>query len=174
MIFYDGDMKTVNYTTSSMKFKPLPLLAGAIALTVTAIPLAAQAQMRSFSPLQMAQMSTKEGGQKGARGMQRLNLTDTQKAQMQAIKTNTRSQIEGILTAEQRATLQAAKNAPQGQRGQRGWANLNLTEQQRTQMRQIQQASQQQMQAVLTPEQRQQMEEMRQNMRSRGQQRNSQ
>ena len=156
-----------------MKIKPFPLLAGAIALTVSAIPVAVQAQMRTASPFQRTQISTIARGKKGGMGWQRLNLTEAQKAQMQTIKNNTRAQIEGILTAEQRATLQAAKDAPRGQRGQRGWANLNLTEQQKTQMREIRQASQQQMLAVLTPEQRQQMEEMRQNRRSRMQQRNS-
>lgn len=154
-----------------MKLKPLSVLAGAIALTVTAIPFAAQAQMRSSSPLQMAQTAKKGGA------WQRLNLTEAQKSQMQTIKTNTRAQMEAILTPEQKATLAAAKQAgQQGQQGQgkRGWANLNLTEQQKTQMRQVKESSQQQMQAVLTPEQRQQMQEMRQNMRSRRQQRNSQ
>ncbi|MEA5582615.1 P pilus assembly/Cpx signaling pathway, periplasmic inhibitor/zinc-resistance associated protein [Nodularia harveyana UHCC-0300] len=171
-----------------MKLKPLPLIAAAITLAVTAIPFAAQAQMRSFSPLQMAQMSKPGGGEKGGRGFGRLNLTDAQKAQMQTIKTNTRAQIEGILTAEQKATLQAAKEARQaqrqagqgqrqarrGQRGEKGFANLNLSEEQKTQMRQIREASKEQMLAVLTPEQRQQMAEMRQNMESRRQQRNSQ
>ncbi|KZL47927.1 MULTISPECIES: hypothetical protein [Cyanophyceae] len=156
-----------------MKLKPLSLLAGAIALTVTAMPIAVQAQMRSSSPLQLAQMPKNEKGQKGA--WQRLNLTDAQKAEMQTIKSNTRAQIEAILTPEQKATLQAAKEARQGQRGKKGWANLNLTEEQKTQMRQIREASKEQMLAVLTPEQRQQMQEMRQNMRSsRGMQRNSQ
>ncbi|HYW18681.1 MAG TPA: P pilus assembly/Cpx signaling pathway, periplasmic inhibitor/zinc-resistance associated protein [Nodularia sp. (in: cyanobacteria)] len=166
-----------------MKLKPLSVLAGAIALTLTAIPFAAQAQIRSSSPLQLAQNARTKGGQKGAWGMQSLNLTEAQKAQMQTIKSNTRAQIEAILTPEQKATLAAAKQARQGQRqagqgprgqGKKGWANLNLTEQQKTQMRQIRESSKQQMQAVLTPEQRQQMQEMRENMRSsRGQQRNS-
>ncbi|MDB9373461.1 P pilus assembly/Cpx signaling pathway, periplasmic inhibitor/zinc-resistance associated protein [Nodularia sphaerocarpa] len=159
-----------------MKLKPLSVLAGAIALTVTAIPFAAQAQMRSSSPLQLAQNAKTKGGQKGAWGMQRLNLTEAQKAQMQTIKSNTRSQIEAILTPEQKVTLAAAKQAGQGQGGQgkKGWANLNLTEEQKTQMRQIRESSKEQMQAVLTPEQRQQMQEMRENMKSRRQQRNSQ
>ncbi|TVP57351.1 MAG: P pilus assembly/Cpx signaling pathway, periplasmic inhibitor/zinc-resistance associated protein [Nodularia sp. (in: Bacteria)] len=166
-----------------MKFKPLSVLAGAIALTVTAIPFAVQAQMRSSSPLQVAQ-AAKKGGQRGAWGMKSLNLTDAQKAQMQTIQTSTRAQMEAILTPQQKATLAAAKEARQGQRqagqarqrqrGQNGWANLNLTEQQKTQMRQVRESSQQQILAVLTPAQRQQMQEMRQNMRSRGQQRNSQ
>ncbi|MDP5337921.1 MAG: P pilus assembly/Cpx signaling pathway, periplasmic inhibitor/zinc-resistance associated protein [Nodularia sp. (in: cyanobacteria)] len=156
-----------------MKLKPLSLLAGAIALTVTAIPFAVQAQMRSSSPLQMAQMPGRGKGERGP--WQRLNLTEAQKAQMQTIRSNTRAQIEAILTPEQKATLAAAKEARQaqrqagqagqGQRGPKGWANLNLTEQQKTQLRQIRESSQQQIQAVLTPEQRQQMQEMRQNMR---------
>ena len=158
-----------------MKLKLLSVLAGAIALTVTAIPFAVQAQMRSSSPLQVAQ-AAQAGGKKGAWGMQRLNLTEAQKAQMQTIKTNTRSQMEAILTPEQKATLAAAKEARQGQgrRGKKGWANLNLTEQQKTQMRQIRETSKEQMLAVLTPAQRQQMQEMRENMKSRRQQRNSQ
>ncbi|WP_414566786.1 MULTISPECIES: P pilus assembly/Cpx signaling pathway, periplasmic inhibitor/zinc-resistance associated protein [unclassified Anabaena] len=164
-----------------MKFKPLSLLAGAVALTLTATPFAVQAQMRSFSP-QLAQNAKPERGQKGA-GWSRLELTDAQKAQMQAIKTNTRAQIEALLTAEQKATLAAAQQARQaqrqsgqgqGQRPQKDWTNLNLTPQQQTQMRQIRETSKQQMLAVLNPQQRQQLQEMQQNMRSRRQQRNSQ
>ncbi|WP_414545715.1 P pilus assembly/Cpx signaling pathway, periplasmic inhibitor/zinc-resistance associated protein [Nostoc sp. CCY0012] len=164
-----------------MKFKPLSLLAGAVALTLTATPFAVQAQMRSFSP-QLAQNARPEKGQKGA-GWSRLELTDAQKAQMQTIQTNTRAQIEALLTAEQKATLAAAQQARQaqrqsgqgqGQRPHKGWTNLNLTPQQQTQMRQIREASKQQMLAVLNPQQRQQLQEMQQNMRSRRQQRNSQ
>ncbi len=160
-----------------MKLKPLSLLAGAIALTVTAIPFAVQAQMRSSSPLQVAQMPGRGKGERGP--WQRLNLTEAQKAQMQTIKSNTRAQIEAILTPEQKATLAAAKEARQaqrqagqpgqGQRGPKGWANLNLTEQQKTQMRQIRESSKQQMLAILTPAQRQQVEEMQENMKSRRQ-----
>ncbi|MCG6133759.1 MAG: P pilus assembly/Cpx signaling pathway, periplasmic inhibitor/zinc-resistance associated protein [Nostoc sp. LLA-1] len=169
-----------------MKFKPLSLLAGAVALTLTATPFAVQAQMRSFSP-QLAQNARPEKGQKGA-GWSRLELTDAQKSQMETIQTNTRSQIEALLTAEQKATLAAAqqarqaqrqsgqgqRQAGQGQRPQKGWTNLNLTPQQQTQMRQIRETSKQQMLAVLNPQQRQQLQEMQQNMRSRRQQRNSQ
>ncbi|MEA5514830.1 P pilus assembly/Cpx signaling pathway, periplasmic inhibitor/zinc-resistance associated protein [Nodularia sp. UHCC 0506] len=162
-----------------MKLKSLSLLAGAIALTLTAIPFAVQAQLRSSSPLQIAQMPEKGKGERGP--WQRLNLTEAQKAQMQTIKNNTQTQIEAILTPEQKATLAEAKKARQeqrqagqGQRPQKGWANLNLTEQQKTQMRQIRESSKEQMLAILTPEQRQQMEEMRRNMRARRQQSNSQ
>ncbi|MBE9051383.1 P pilus assembly/Cpx signaling pathway, periplasmic inhibitor/zinc-resistance associated protein [Nostocales cyanobacterium LEGE 11386] len=162
-----------------MKLKALSLVAGAIALTLTTIPFAAQAQMRSSSPLQLAQMPKKERGQRGF--WQSLGLTDAQKAQMQTIQSSTRTQIEAILTPEQKAKMAAAKQARQaqrqgnqGQRPQKGWTDLNLTEQQKTQMRQIRESSKQQMLAILTPEQRQKVEQMQQNMRSRRQQRNSQ
>ncbi len=91
---------------------------------------------------------------------------------MQAIRSNTHAQIEAMLTPEQKATLTDGRGTRRGQGRQWGWAKLNLTEQQKTQMRQIRESSQQQMLAVLTPEQRQQMQEMRQNMGSRRQQGN--
>lgn len=160
-------------TRDIMKLKPLSLLAAAIALTVTAIPVTVQAQTRTASPTEVAQTPRGKRGEKGGWGWNRLNLTDTQKAQMQAIRSNTHAQIEAILTPEQKATLTDGRGTRRGQGRQSGWAKLNLTEQQKTQMRQIRESSQQQMLAVLTPQQRQQMQEIRQNMRSRPHQGNS-
>lgn len=159
-------------TRDIMKVKPLSLLAAAIALTVTTIPVAVKAQTSTASPTEVAQTPRAQRGQKGDGGWRRLNLTDTQKAQMQAIRSNTHAQIEAMLTPEQKATLTDGRGTRRGQGRQWGWPKLNLTEQQKTQMRQIRESSQQQMLAVLTPEQRQQMQEMRQNMRSRRQQGN--
>ncbi|MDH6060160.1 Spy/CpxP family protein refolding chaperone [Chrysosporum bergii ANA360D] len=140
-----------------MRLKSLSLLAGAIALTVTTIPFAVQAQIARSSSPQMAQMMGGErGGMKGP--WQRLNLTDAQKAQMQTIRSNTRDKIEAVLTPEQ-------KEAAQNQMKKKVWADL--TEEQKTQIRQIRELSKEQMLQVLTPEQRQQLEETRENMRSR-------
>lgn len=162
-----------------MKLKTLSLVAGAIALTLTTIPFAVQAQPTSSSPLLLAQVPKKGPWQE-------LGLTDAQKNQIQTIRQNTRTQIEGILTPEQKAQLEAAKQerqaqrqAGQGQRqaGQRSrnkFADLNLTEQQKTQMRQVWESSKQQMQAVLTPEQQAKLKQFQENMRQRRQQRNSQ
>ncbi|MEA5507818.1 P pilus assembly/Cpx signaling pathway, periplasmic inhibitor/zinc-resistance associated protein [Halotia wernerae UHCC 0503] len=158
-----------------MKLKSLSLIAGAIALTLTAIPFTVKAQTTSSSPVIVAQTPRKERG-----FWQSLGLTDAQKAQMQSIRRDTRAKIEAILTPEQKAKLAAAKETRQAQRqagqGQRpgkgkGWAELNLTEAQKTQMRQIRESSKQQMQALLTPEQQAKLKQFQENMRQRRQQR---
>lgn len=111
-----------------------------------------------------------------------LNLTPDQQAQMRQIRESTRTQIENILTPEQRNQWNAAMEqmrASRGQRGQRGqgaqgaqgaqlgqmFSSLNLTPEQKAQIQRISQESKQKMEAILTPEQRQQMQQMRQNRR---------
>jgi periplasmic protein CpxP/Spy len=172
-----------------MKLKTLSLIAGAftkcapcaLALTLTSIPFAVQAEPTSSSPLLVAQVPKKGPWQE-------LGLTDAQKNQIQAIRQNTRTQIEGILTPEQKAKLEATKQERQAQRqagqgqqqaGQRQrsrnkFADLNLTEQQKTQMRQIWESSKQQMQAVLTPEQQAKLKQLQENRRQDREQRNFQ
>jgi periplasmic protein CpxP/Spy len=172
-----------------MKLKALSLIAGAIALTLSATSFAVTAQAASPSPLLLAQTPQKERGP-----WKELNLTDTQKSQIQTIRRDSRTKFEAVLTPEQKAKLEAAKQARraewqarkdqgqtgQGQRqaGQRqrkdNFAELNLTEAQKTQMRQIRESEKQQIQAVLTPEQRQKLEQFRQNAPSRRQQGNPQ
>lgn len=154
-----------------MKLKALSLLAGAIALTLTATPLAVKAQTQSSSPLVVAQ--AKEKGP-----WQSLGLTDAQKNQIQQIRRNTRTQIEGVLTQEQKDKLRAAYEARQAQRqaGQRprmgkNFAELNLTEAQKTRIRQISESSKRQIEAVLTPEQQEKIRQFRENARQRRQQR---
>lgn len=116
-----------------------------------------------------------------------LGLTDTQKNQIRAIRRDSRTKMEAVFTPEQKAKLEAAKQARQAQRqagqgqrqpGQRSrkdsFADLNLTEAQKTQIRQIRESEKQQIQAVFTPEQRQKLEQYRQNAPSRRQQGNPQ
>ncbi|MEH2339436.1 Spy/CpxP family protein refolding chaperone [Nostoc sp.] len=174
-----------------MKLKALSLVAGAIALTLTATSFAVDAQTASPSPVLLAQSPQKERGP-----WKDLNLTDTQKTQIQAIRRDSRTKMEAVFTPEQKAKLEAAKQArraewqarkAQGQTGQgqrqpgqhhgRGkgdFADLNLSEIQKSQIRQIRESEKQQIQAVLTPEQRQKMEQFRQNAPSRRQQGNPQ
>ncbi|MCC5659393.1 P pilus assembly/Cpx signaling pathway, periplasmic inhibitor/zinc-resistance associated protein [Nostoc sp. XA010] len=165
-----------------MKLKAFSLLAGAIALTLTATSFAVNAQTASPSPVLLAQTPQKERGP-----WKELGLTDAQKTQIQAIKRDSRTKMEAVFTPEQKAKLEAAKQARQAQRqagqgqrqpGQRrgkgGYADLNLTEAQKTQIRQIRESEKQQIQAVLTPEQRQKIEQFRQNAPSRRQQGNPQ
>ncbi|MEA5624602.1 P pilus assembly/Cpx signaling pathway, periplasmic inhibitor/zinc-resistance associated protein [Nostoc sp. UHCC 0251] len=163
-----------------MKLKPLSLVAGAIALTLTATSFAVNAQTASPSPLLLAQTP-----QKGRGAWKELGLTDAQKSQIQAIRRDSRTKMEAVFTPEQKAKLEAAKQARQAQRqaGQRqagkrpgkgGYGDLNLTEAQKTQIRQIRESEKQQIQAVFTPEQRQKIEQYRQNAPSRRQQGNPQ
>lgn len=95
---------------------------------------------------------------------QKLNLTPEQQSQMARIRQSTRQQIDNILTAEQKAKLQAAQQNRSNRR--EAFRTLNLTTEQRTQMRTILQSSRQQMDAILTPEQRQQLQQMRRSKRS--------
>ncbi|MEH2105535.1 Spy/CpxP family protein refolding chaperone [Nostoc sp.] len=174
-----------------MKLKVLSLVAGAIALTLTATSFAVHAQTASPSPVLLAQTPQKERGP-----WKDLNLTDAQKSQIQVIRRDSRTKFEAVLTPEQKAKLEAAKQARQAERqarkaqGQTGqgqrqpgqhhggrkgnFADLNLTEAQKTQMRQIRESEKQQIQAVFTPEQRQKLEQFRQNAPSRRQQGNPQ
>ncbi|WP_138500782.1 Spy/CpxP family protein refolding chaperone [Nostoc sp. PA-18-2419] len=164
-----------------MKLKTLSLIAGAIALSLTTTSFAVVAQTASPSPLLLAQTPQKPKGP-----WAELGLTDTQKSQIQAIRRDSRTKFEAVLTPEQKAKLEAAKQARQAERqagqrqpgqhrgGRKNFADLNLTEAQKTQMRQIRESEKQQIQAVLTPEQQQKLEQFHQNFKQRRQQPNSQ
>lgn len=139
-----------------MKLNRLLLIPGVLAVTLACLPVIhAVAQMPSNPTSQMR------------RGWQDLNLTETQRTQMNQIREQTKAQIEQILTPEQRANLQTSQ---QNGGKMRGWKNLNLTETQKQQMRQIKESSMQQMQQILTPEQRATLQQKREGMKQRMQQ----
>lgn len=150
------------------------------------------AGVMAIAPL--AAIADPPGGMGGPRSgpLEQLNLTDAQRQQLQAIRENSRRQIEAVLTAEQRQQLETrraemerrreefANLTPEQrqqlrrerleQRGGRGrgsrpepFAELNLTDDQRQQIREIMENARTQSQAVLTEEQRQQLETLRQN-----------
>ncbi|MEH1826850.1 MAG: P pilus assembly/Cpx signaling pathway, periplasmic inhibitor/zinc-resistance associated protein [Nostoc sp.] len=167
-----------------MKLKVLSLVAGAIALTLTATSFAVHAQTASPSPILLAQTPQKERGP-----WKDLGLTDAQKTQIQTIRRDSRTKIEAVFTPEQKAKLEAAKQArraewearkAQGQTGQgqrqpgqhhgrkKGdFADLNLSEIQKNQIKQIRESEKQQIQAVFTPEQLQKIQQLRQNRQQR-------
>ncbi|MBD2665952.1 hypothetical protein B6N60_02638 [Richelia sinica FACHB-800] len=147
-----------------------------LTLTIVAAPLTVHAQTSSPAP----NTELKEKGP-----FSRLGLTDAQKAKIKEIRLNTRTQIENVLTPEQKEKLKAAYQArrEQGQgTGQRlgkrqrqgGLASLNLTDDQKAKIRQIRESSKQQIEAVLTPEQQAQLRQLQENWKARRQQRNSQ
>lgn len=86
-----------------------------------------------------------------------LNLTDTQKQQLKTIHENSRKRIQSVLTDEQRAKLEAARQS--GDRKE-VMKSLNLTDAQKQQMRDIRKESREQTLAILTPEQRSKFEQL--------------
>ncbi|MEL6462124.1 MAG: P pilus assembly/Cpx signaling pathway, periplasmic inhibitor/zinc-resistance associated protein [Cyanobacteria bacterium J06636_27] len=141
-----------------MKLNKLSFLAGAFALTLTAIPFAAQAQMNSSSPTVIAQ-GRKQGMWK------KLNLSEDQQAQLQEIKKSAKAQMREVLTPEQLQKLEAAKASGQKKRGV--WRSLNLTDAQKAELKEIRQSKKAQINAILTDEQKAQLQEMKQNRRNR-------
>jgi protein CpxP len=162
-----------------MKVKTLSFLAAAFALSLTATPFVAQAQQTSPSG-----QPGKEFAQKGA--WQKLGLTDAQKTRLKEIRSNTRAEMDKVLTTEQKEQLKAAMQARKEQRSQgqggegrgqwkkNGGANLNLTADQKARMREIKELSKRQIDEVLTPAQREQLKQMSAERASRRQQRNPQ
>lgn len=91
-----------------------------------------------------------------------LNLTEQQQNEIAAIRADTRSQIETVLTPEQKQALWDGVN--QQQSLQDILASLNISPEQRSQIVAILQSSREQFRATLTDEQRQQL---RQELRAR-------
>lgn len=134
--------------------------------------------------------SMKQGHMKGP--FSQLNLSDTQKAQMQAIRQNshnahvqTRAAMEAVLTDEQRkqlADMRAQRQAHHGMykrgghnMGKQGWSQLNLTATQQAQIEAIHNdpnsnrlQRQQAVMAVLTAEQRAQLEALKSQRQTKG------
>jgi Spy/CpxP family protein refolding chaperone len=128
-----------------MKFKPSVFIAGIAAIAITATPAVVQA-----------------GPNNSRMGGAELNLTAEQKAQLQQIGQETRSQIESLLTPQQREQLRA--NASQGPRTgnrQAATAQLNLSDEQISKIQEIRKSSDERMQAVLTPEQLEKIRQFR-------------
>ena len=114
-----------------MKIKLLPVLATIAAMSAIATPMIIHAQ----PPLQLAQ----EMGPPGPPPLENLNLSAEQKSQLDQIRANTDSQIEGILSADQKQQFQRIQQLRQ--QLQAAMRELNLSQQQREQMRSIHQSA---------------------------------
>ncbi|MGB3759994.1 MAG: hypothetical protein WBA07_27070 [Rivularia sp. (in: cyanobacteria)] len=104
-----------------MKSKLMPILAASAIFTL-ALPLAANAC----------------GDKK--------NLTQAQRAQMEQVKDNARSQVEAVLTPQQQGEFQSA--VEDGQKMRSAVASLNLSEEQQTQVNEIMKVSKEQKRAI--------------------------
>jgi Spy/CpxP family protein refolding chaperone len=121
-----------------------------------------------LTPAQQAQLqqergSRVDGGYMG--GLDRLNLTADQKAKLEQLKADSRTQIQAVLTPEQRQKAQT--NQGQRQEMSKEWQSLNLTSDQKAKIRAIRQASQQEFNAILTPEQQSKLKSGRHGGRNR-------
>jgi Spy/CpxP family protein refolding chaperone len=140
-----------------MKFKNLSLIAGAFALSLTAVPFSVKAETASNAPVRLAQTQpTKPAQQSGG-----IQLTPDQQTKLEQIRLSVRKQIvEQVLTKEQRTQIQTAMQS--GKTGPEAFQGLTLTQKQQTQLRQIMVTSQQQQEAILTPEQKTELARLRQ------------
>ncbi|NET38502.1 MAG: P pilus assembly/Cpx signaling pathway, periplasmic inhibitor/zinc-resistance associated protein [Cyanothece sp. SIO1E1] len=135
-----------------MKFNLVILLVGsAMAIALITTPTAAHAQLANPERQQNIQAV-----------LATLDLSEDQKDELEAIRTETRSQIEAILTSDQKLAFQAA--IAEAQNPQEALQSLDLSAEQKDQLQAIKQSSRQQISSVLTAEQRRQL---RQELRSR-------
>ncbi|MBV6622882.1 MAG: hypothetical protein KI793_08015 [Rivularia sp. (in: Bacteria)] len=104
-----------------MKSKLMPILAASTIFTL-ALPLAANAC----------------GDKK--------NLTQAQRTQIEQVKNNARSQVEEVLTPQQQGQFQSA--VEDGQKMRSAVANLNLSQEQQTQIDEIMQVAKEQKRAI--------------------------
>lgn len=141
-----------------MKFKLLPILLSVIAFTMTVTPLAVKAE----TPLsQQSSAQVKQLKQKLLTGVE---LTDEQKDKLLQIRDDTRSQIENLLTDEQKDQFKVARQ--NGERMRSAITSVNLSQEQKTELRNILKSSRDRVKAVLTPEQWEQVQQNRGSRRS--------
>jgi Spy/CpxP family protein refolding chaperone len=149
-----------------MKLKLMPMLVGTLALTLAATPVVFKAEANTSGQQLLAQ------GQRQDRFAERLNLTQAQKDQIAQIRQKKRSQIEALLTQEQRNAFKAARENNQERRA--AIAAINLTSEQKTKMREIMRSAKSEFQSVLNPQQQQQFQQIIQERRQQRNQNQSQ
>jgi Spy/CpxP family protein refolding chaperone len=99
----------------------------------------------------MGDMTPEKMEQKLQKMAQELSLTPTQVDQIRTLRTNTRTQLDGVLSADQKAALKAAMQSKKGYKV--ALQEAKVTEAQRTQMKQIRKDSKTAMEKILTPDQ---------------------
>lgn len=131
-----------------MKFKSLPILAGAIALSLTATPFSANA--KPVHQLAQAQQ------QPAIAPPPQIQLNKKQQDQVRVINADVRKQIEAVLTPAQREKLKQSLQARQNP--QQITQNLQLTQDQGRKLQQIVAGSQKKIfETVLTTQQQNQI-----------------
>jgi len=140
-----------------MNKKALFLLPGALAMMFAATPL-----IPGFTSAAVAVPA--HAGKWG--GMNALNLTNDQKAQIKQIRESAKQEMDSIYTPEQKTLRQQARQQHQRPK-------LNLTNDQKAQIKAVRQKTKSQIDAVLTPDQRQKLQQMRAEHKNQGRQHKS-
>jgi periplasmic protein CpxP/Spy len=135
----------------TMKVRLVALIAG----TVGAIALV-------ISPL-LVNAQTPEQLDRFPAVLESLDLTPDQEEQLAQIRQNTRTQLETLLTPEQREQLKTTMQA--GGTFRDALAAMNLSDDQHTQLRSVFRSAHQQARDVFTPEQQQEIRELIQDRR---------
>ncbi|MBW4519292.1 MAG: Spy/CpxP family protein refolding chaperone [Scytolyngbya sp. HA4215-MV1] len=128
-----------------MKRSLIAILAGALVLVSPLVGTVVRAESLPVQSFSAQELPVLQG----------INLTPQQQAQLTQIRTQTRSQIQQILSTEQRNQFKSALE--QGQGLQPAIAAMNLTPTQKTQLREVFRNARTQMSSTLTPEQKQQL-----------------
>jgi periplasmic protein CpxP/Spy len=129
-------------------------------LSVAAVGIAIPSIVVAQSPTIPTTPSQTKPHRRGGDMWKQLNLSDSQKQQLQTLRDSTKKEIEAVLTEEQRAKL--AETMQSGDR-KGAWKSLNLTTEQKQKIGDIRKRSKEQSLAILTPEQRTQLEQIRAN-----------
>ncbi len=149
-----------------MKLKLMPIMMGAITLTgslgAIAFPLGATSFAANTQNTSSRQLVAQAQGQ-GQRQRKQdrfaaLNLTQAQKDQIAQIRKESREQMKGIISQDQRDKYKAAIEA--GKTRQEAKAAMNITDAQKAQMKSMKQATKAKIDATLTTEQRTQLQQM--------------
>jgi Spy/CpxP family protein refolding chaperone len=142
-----SERKPPKPTMKNQLVKLLPLLTIAIAAPVFAAP----NYFNHNHNTPHGQIANREMGRRA----DRLNLTSAQKTKIEQLRAATRSQMDAVLTLEQRQKF-AQINARRQAR-QQGAKGMNLTSAQKTKLKALRAANQAEYQAILTPTQQAQL-----------------
>ena len=119
--------------------------------TLTILPLAANAQFSSNAPQKISQARSQNAPN--------LQLSQQQINTINEIRSITRTQIQNVLTPQQRQKIQY--DLQMGKNPQQVFASIRFTQQQQYQLRNIMIYSQRQMESVLTPAQQRKLSQWR-------------
>ncbi len=148
-----------------MNKKALFLLPGALMLMFAASPLIPSLTNPAVAQNAPTKGQHEHGGERehGDRMGAKLNLTADQKAKIKGFRDAAKSQMDGILTADQKALIQQAKQTHQRPK-------LNLTADQKASMKTIRESTEASIKGILNADQLKQWEAMHQERQQRHQQ----